>query len=113
MEVLSKGVCLWDFYITGEPLLIDDNKFPPLEDCRGKILVTHIPSPDVVLYMRDALAIVAETGGILCHAAVLALELGCPIIVAAEGVIEKVKGKKEISLEGINGQGLVYAKENL
>lgn len=113
MEVLGKGICLWDFYTTGEPLLIDDNMFPPLEECRGKILVTHIPSPDVVLYMRDALAVVAETGGILCHAAVLALELGCPIIVAAEGIIEKVKGKKEISLDGINGQGLIYGKENI
>lgn len=113
MEFLGKGVCLWDFYITGEPLRIDDNKFPPLEDCRGKILVTHIPSPDVVLYMRDALAVVAETGGILCHAAVLALELGCPIIVAAEDIIEKIKGKKKISLEGINGQGFIYGKENL
>lgn len=109
MEVLGKGVCLWDFYIKGEPLIIDDKKFPPLEDCRGKILVTHIPSPDIVLYMRDALAVVAETGGVLCHAAVLALELGCPIIVAAEGVMGKAKGKKEITLEGTNGQGIIYA----
>lgn len=109
MEVLGKGVCLWDFYIKGEPLIVDDKQFPSLEDCRGKILVTHIPSPDIVLYMRDALAVVAETGGVLCHAAVLALELGCPIIVAAEDVRDRAKGKKEITLEGINGQGIIYA----
>ena len=109
MEVLGKGLCLWDFYIEGEPLVVDDKQFPSSEDCRGKILVTHIPSPDIVLYMRDALAVVAETGGVLCHAAVLALELGCPIIVAAEGVRNKVNGKKAITLEGINGQGIIYA----
>lgn len=108
MEILGKGVCLWDFYITGEPLVIEDKQFPSLEKCRGKILVAHIPSPDIVLYMRDAVAVVAETGGVLCHAAVLALELGCPIIVAAEGIREKVKGKKEIALEGKNGQGIIY-----
>ena len=109
MEVLGKGVCLWDFYLTGEPLLIDDNKFPTLEECRGKILIAHVPSPDIVLYMREALAVVAETGGVLCHMAVLALELGCPVIVAAEGVMQNVQGKKEITIEGVNGQGIVYA----
>ena len=109
MEVLGKGVCLWDFYLTGEPLLIDDNKLPTLEECRGKILIAHVPSPDIVLYMREALAVVAETGGVLCHMAVLALELGCPVIVAAEGVMQNVQGKKEITIEGVNGQGIVYA----
>ena len=113
MKTLGTGLCLWDFYLTGEPLLVDDNKFPTVEECRGKILFTHIPSPDVVLYMSDALAVVAETGGVLCHAAVLALELGCPIIVAAEGVMAKVKGKKEVALQGSNGQGIIYAKETL
>lgn len=110
LKILSKGRCLWDFYVSGKVIVFSDDEFPSLEECRGRIIVTHIPSPDIVLYMREALAVVAETGGLLCHAAVLALELGCPIIVAAEGIKNKVKDGDEIVLEGKDKQGIIYEK---
>lgn len=112
-KVIGVGQSLWNFSIIGKALIIDDNVFQPIEECRGKILFTHIPSPDIVLYMRDALAIVAESGGKLCHAAVLATELGCPIIVAAEGVKSKVLNGDIIRLESINGEGVIYAEESI
>ncbi|MCI8368200.1 MAG: hypothetical protein HFJ81_01010 [Clostridia bacterium] len=112
-KIIGIGRSLWDFIKTGEALLLDDNISHSVEHCRGKILITHIPSPDIVLYMREALAIVAETGGILCHAAVLALELGCPIIVAAEGVKSKISNGEKIILESLSGEGRIYAKESI
>lgn len=108
MKVIAKGRCLWDFYVRGKVIIFSDDEFPSIEECRGRIIVTHIPSPDIVLYMKDALAVVAETGGVLCHAAVLALEVGCPIIVAAEGVIDKLKDGDEVVLEGKDKQGIIY-----
>ena len=107
-KIISVGRCLWDFSLSGEVVILDDTQFPDLESCIGKILITHIPSPDIVIYMRSAKAIVAETGGLLCHAAVLALELGCPIIVAAEGVMGKVCDGDIVSLEGSEGIGRIY-----
>ncbi|MGN0812230.1 MAG: PEP-utilizing enzyme [Candidatus Coproplasma sp.] len=107
-KIIGTGRCLWDFSLSGEAVIFDDEVFPPLDECIGKILITHIPSPDIVIYMRTAKAIVAETGGVLCHAAVLALELGCPIIVAADGVKEKVGNGDLITVEGIDGVGTIY-----
>lgn len=109
MELLAQGKSLWNTEVTGEPLIVDDDNILTPEQCRGKILVAHIPSPDIVLLMREALAIVTETGGVLCHAAVLALELGCPIIVAATGVQRVITDKKSVFLLCANGEGYVYA----
>ena len=109
MDLLAKGRGLWDFDVTGEPIILDDEFSISPEQCRGKIIVTHIPSPDILIYMHDAIALVAETGGVLCHAAVLALEIGCPIIVLAEGAQAAVKNKKTIFLSCSNGEGHIYA----
>lgn len=107
-KIISQGRCLWDFRLSGQVIIFSDDKFPSIDACRGHIIVTHIPSPDIVVYMHDALAVVAETGGALCHVAVLALEMGCPIIVAAEGTISKLKNGDKVVLEAENGRGTVY-----
>lgn len=107
-DLIAKGKTLWDFCIQGTVIIFDDEKFPSLEECRSKIIVTHIPSPDILLYMSEALAVVTETGGILCHAAVLALEMGCPIIVAADGIIGKLHNGQEIMLISNEHNGEIY-----
>lgn len=109
MQLLVEGKCLWDFSLSGEPIVLTDDHFLPPEACRGKIIFTHIPSPEIVLYLREALALVAETGGVLCHAAVLALEIGCPIIVAAEDASAAVEGKRRVTLCAKDGIGGIYA----
>ena len=109
MELIAKGKSLWDTEVTGEPLIVKDDTTLTPEQCCGKILVAHIPSPDIVLLMREALALITETGGVLCHAAVLALELGCPIIVAAAGAQKAMTGKKNVLLTCVDGEGYVYA----
>ncbi len=56
-----------------------------LEEARdlaaGDVLVTHMTAPDWVPLMRRAAAIVTETGGMTCHAAIVSRELGLPCIV--------------------------------
>lgn len=108
-NLLSQGRSLWDFTVDGEVILFDDDNFPPMKDCIGKIIITHSPTPDIVMYMRHAIAIVAETGGILCHAAVLALEMGLPIIVACPNVLELLKDGQNVKLISEKGIGSVYA----
>lgn len=106
-QVLS-GRCLWDFFVMGEVVIFDDEIPLPIEMCANRIIIAHSPSPDIFLYMHQALAIVTETGGVLCHAAVLAMEMGCPIVVGAAGVMQRVKNGMTISLEGKNGIGTAY-----
>lgn len=106
-KIIAKGKCLWDFYVTGKAVILDHTDLPQ-DAYIGGILIVRSPSPDIVIYMNSALGVVAETGGTLCHAAVLAMELGCPIIVAADGISQKIKEGDRISIEGINGEGIIY-----
>lgn len=108
MKQVLSGRCLWDFSVTGKVVFFDDEIPLPIEMYANRIIVAHSPSPDIFLYMRQALAIVTETGGVLCHAAVLAMEMGCPIIVGAVGAMQSVKNGMTISLEGKNGTGTAY-----
>ncbi len=50
---------------------------------KGDIMVTVMTSPDMVPAMTRAAAIVTDEGGMTCHAAIVARELGIPCIVGA------------------------------
>lgn len=74
----------------------------------GDIIVSQATSPDLILAMKKAAAIVTNTGGLICHAAITARELRIPCVVgtrnatlifrdgdlvevdATEGLIKKV-----------------------
>jgi pyruvate, water dikinase len=47
----------------------------------GEVLVTHMTAPDWVPLMRRAAAIVTDSGGMTCHAAIVSRELGIPCVV--------------------------------
>lgn len=108
MKEVFSGRCLWDFSVKGEIIILDKGMTLPVDSCTNRIIVTHTPSPDIFLYMHNALAIVTETGGVLCHAAVLALEMGCPIIVGAKDALSCVEEGKTICLIAKNGIGVAY-----
>ena len=48
---------------------------------KGEILVTEMTAPDWVPAMRKAAAIITNSGGMTCHAAIVSRELGIPCIV--------------------------------
>jgi len=52
---------------------------------KGEILVTEMTAPDWVPAMRKAAAIVTNSGGMTCHAAIVSRELGIPCIVGTAG----------------------------
>jgi pyruvate,water dikinase len=49
----------------------------------GEVLVTRMTAPDWVPLMRRAAAIVTDSGGMTCHAAIVSRELGIPCVVGA------------------------------
>lgn len=67
----------------------------------GDVLVTRMTTPDFVPAMRRAAAIVTDEGGVTCHAAIVARELGVPCVIAtgratqvlADGVVVRVDGQ--------------------
>jgi phosphohistidine swiveling domain-containing protein len=51
---------------------------------QGDILVAPMTSPDYVVAMRKASAIITDEGGMTCHAAIVSRELGIPCIVGTK-----------------------------
>lgn len=77
---------------------------------QGEILVTEMTAPDWVPAMRKARAIVTNSGGMTCHAAIVSRELGIPCIV---GTGSKGKAATEAILDGADvtvdaSNGIVY-----
>lgn len=76
---------------------------------KGDIMVTKMTTPDMVPAMTRAAAIVTEEGGMTCHAAIVARELGIPCVVGASDSIAILKEGLLVTVEGRTG--VVYEGE--
>lgn len=73
---------------------------------KGDVLVTEMTTPDFVPAMRRASAIVTDTGGRTCHAAIVSRELGIPCVVGTGTATHTLKTGQVITVNGHDG--LVY-----
>ena len=76
-----------------------------LED--GEVLVTHMTAPDWVPLMRRASAIVTDSGGMTCHAAIVSRELGIPCVVGTGEATTRLRDGEEVTVDA--GRGVVSA----
>ena len=70
---------------------------------QGDILVTQMTTPDMVPAMTRTIAIVTDEGGMTCHAAIVARELGIPCIVGASNATQILKNGMEVTVHGQTG----------
>mgnify|MGYP000572013008 CR=1 FL=1 len=76
---------------------------------KGEVLVTKVTDPDWVPAMKLASAIITDSGGRTCHAAIVGRELGVPVIVGAENATKLIKSGQPITVDCSQGEdGLVY-----
>lgn len=73
---------------------------------KGDVLVTEMTTPDFVPAMRRASAIITDTGGRTCHAAIVSRELGIPCVVGTGQATSKLKQGQLVSVDG--AKGVVY-----
>lgn len=71
----------------------------------GEILVTHMTAPDWVPLMRRAAAIVTDSGGMTCHAAIVSRELGLPCVVGTAEATKVLHDGELVTVDG--GEGVV------
>ncbi|HWN72198.1 MAG TPA: phosphoenolpyruvate synthase, partial [Solirubrobacterales bacterium] len=71
----------------------------------GEILVTHMTAPDWVPLMRRAAAIVTDSGGMTCHAAIVSRELGIPCVVGTGEATKVLRDGEVVTVEA--GAGLI------
>ena len=75
----------------------------------GEVLVTDRTDPDWEPIMKKAAAIVTNQGGRVCHAAIIARELGIPAIVGTEDGTDLLKTGQEVTVSCSEGEeGRVY-----
>jgi len=73
---------------------------------QGNILITQMTTPDMVPAMTRAVAIVTDEGGMTCHAAIVARELGIPCVVGTTNSTQVLKDGQEITVDG--NTGIIY-----
>jgi pyruvate,water dikinase len=69
----------------------------------GEVLVTRMTAPDWVPLMRRAAAIVTDSGGMTCHAAIVSRELGIPCIVGAGDATAKLRDGELVTVNATEG----------
>ncbi|MEZ5572808.1 MAG: phosphoenolpyruvate synthase [Halioglobus sp.] len=70
----------------------------------GEVLVAPMTSPDWVPTMRRAAAVVTDSGGMTCHAAIVSRELGIPCIVGARNATHVLRNGEVVTVDGRRGQ---------
>jgi len=76
---------------------------------KGNILVAAATSPDWEPIMKIASAIITDSGGRTCHAAIISRELGIPAIVGTKNATEALQNGQEVTVSCANGEvGIVY-----
>jgi pyruvate,water dikinase len=80
------------------------NQFQP-----GDVLVTQRTDPDWEPIMKQASAIITDSGGRTCHAAIIARELGIPAVVGCKNATEALKTGQAVTVScGEGDEGKVY-----
>ncbi len=76
----------------------------------GEVLVTDVTDPDWEPVMKIAAAIVTNRGGRVCHAAIIARELGIPAVVGTGDGVDQIRDGQPITVSCAEGDcGKVYA----
>ena len=72
----------------------------------GNVLVTHMTAPDWVPLMRRSSAIVTDSGGMTCHAAIVSRELGIPCVVGTREATTMLRDGQLVTVDA--GRGTVF-----
>ncbi|QSQ25413.1 phosphoenolpyruvate synthase [Pyxidicoccus parkwayensis] len=71
---------------------------------QGEVLVAPMTSPDWVPTLRRAAAIVTDSGGMTCHAAIVSRELRIPCVVGTRSATRTLRDDEEVTVDGATGQ---------
>lgn len=76
----------------------DFNKIQP-----GDILVSTMTTPDFVVLMHKASAIVTDQGGLLCHAAIVSREINKPCVIGTKFATQVLHDGQTVEVDAHNG----------
>lgn len=102
-RVLLRGLAAAPGIGTGRVRILEDpQQGNELRD--GEILVAPMTNPDWLPTIRRAGALVTESGGMTCHAAIVARELGVPCVVGARSATTTLPPGSTVTVDGARGE---------
>jgi len=97
-----KGNAAYPGKVTGKVKIISDpEKYKGFR--RGDILVTGMTRPEYLHLMKKAAAVVTDSGGVLCHAAITARELRKTTIISTERATKILKDGDLVEVDADRG----------
>ena len=101
-RVIAEGQAVGDRIGSGTVRIVNSiTEFEQFQS--GEILVAEATTPDWEPAMKRAAAIITEHGGRTCHAAIVARELGIPVVVGAPGVRGLLNMGQEVTVDCSQG----------
>ena len=101
-EVLVRGLGAAPGSASGSVRLLED-PHDTTSFHEGDVLVAHMTTPDWVPLMRRAAAIVTDSGGMTCHAAIVSRELRIPCIVGTGEATKKLRNGEIVTVDATHG----------
>lgn len=95
-QIGNKGV-----YTGTVKVIMSSREFYKLQD--GDVLVTTMTTPDFVLLMQKAGAIVTDVGGMLCHAAIVSRELNKPCVIGTKFATQLLQDGDTVKVDAYTG----------
>jgi pyruvate,water dikinase len=99
-------------YVRGRAKLITNAISQESDFVRGNILFVRNAGTEHTTLMFKAAGMVSELGGITCHMATVARELNTPAIVAANGILDKIKDGADVVVDASESVGKIYILNN-
>ncbi len=78
----------------------------------GDVLIATTTTPAWTPLFPSLAAVVTETGGILCHAAIVAREYGLPAVVGVENATQRIPDGTTVAVNGSTGEVEILSPES-
>lgn len=92
-----------DKIVKGRARVITDPFREQLKFKEGEILVASMTSPEYIVVMKKARAIITNYGGMTCHAAIVSRELGVPCLVNTRQATKTIKDGDLVEIDTEKG----------
>jgi len=106
-ELIVKGEAVGTKIGQGEANIIENTKDIGRFQ-KGQVLVTEMTDPDWEPIMKIAGAIITNSGGRTCHAAIISRELGIPCVIGTGDGTSKIQNGSNVTTDCSEGVGNIY-----
>jgi pyruvate, water dikinase len=110
LRLLGSGIAAANGQAIAPAWVVTDPANLTLNPPQGMILVAATVQPDWLPLLKQSAGMITESGGLTCHGAILARELGLPAVVGVSGAITQIQSGQLLLLDG--EQGKIYGLSN-